>query len=424
MKKNNKILTALLACAIALGLWFYVVTVVKPESTNTYYNIPVVLDGEHFLTERQLMIVGGENSTVTMELYGNRTDLDKVNSANITLIADLSKIYEPGEVELTYSHRFPGDVPSGALSIQSKSPGTIKLTVARREVKSVPVKITYVGETPDDQMYIVDKDNVVLDFPEITLTGPDTVLANIDHAAIVVDLTGKNETFKETYPITVCDKDGNGVNVERVTPNTTEVTLELPIRYMKEIVLDIDAVSGGGATKEISSIAFNPRTIKVSGNKSVLSKMTKLVIGSVNLGELTGPTTKTFPIDLPEGLINVTGVEEATVQISFPLLDTKELSVTATNIQVLNVPEDMSYEMLTQALKVTVRGPKNLVGRVNANDVTVTIDLADAVAGTATYKPVITVDEKRFPSVGVIGTYSVGVTLQADASAASETTPE
>ena len=40
---NNKFLTALLSIAIAIGLWFYVVTVVKPESTDTYYNIPVVL---------------------------------------------------------------------------------------------------------------------------------------------------------------------------------------------------------------------------------------------------------------------------------------------------------------------------------------------------------------------------------------------
>ena len=61
--KNNKILTALLSLAIAIGLWFYVVTVVKPESTNTYYNIPVVLEGENILlNNRNLMIVGGQES--------------------------------------------------------------------------------------------------------------------------------------------------------------------------------------------------------------------------------------------------------------------------------------------------------------------------------------------------------------------------
>ena len=99
------------------------------------------MDGESILAGRNLMIVDGADSTVTMELYGNRIDLDKVNSSNITLIADVTKIYDVGVWELPYSHRFPGDVPSGALSVQSKNPGTIKLTVDKREDNTVPVKI-------------------------------------------------------------------------------------------------------------------------------------------------------------------------------------------------------------------------------------------------------------------------------------------
>ena len=97
---KRKILTAGLAILIAFGLWVYVVTVVRPESSKTYYNIPVVLEGESILTGRDLMIVGGKNATVTMEVYGNRTDLDKINSGNITIVADLTRIDKAGEVEL------------------------------------------------------------------------------------------------------------------------------------------------------------------------------------------------------------------------------------------------------------------------------------------------------------------------------------
>ena len=161
--KKNKFLTAVLSVVIALGLWVYVVTVVKPESTDTYYNIPVVLEGESLLSDRNLMIVEGKDTMVTMELFGNRTDLDKVNSSNITLIADLARIYEAGEVELTYSHRFPGDVPSGALSVQSKSPATIKLKVENRKSNDVPVEPVYIGKMPDSSMYIVDTGSAELD---------------------------------------------------------------------------------------------------------------------------------------------------------------------------------------------------------------------------------------------------------------------
>ena len=421
--KNNKLWTALLSLAIALSMWFYVVTVVKPESTNTYYNIPVVLDGESWLTENELMIVGGRDSTVTMELYGNRTDLDKVNSGNITLIADLSKIREPGEVEVPYSYRFPGDVPSGALTVQSKSPSTIKLTIVKREFKDVPVKLVLTGEAPDESMYIVDKENPVFDYPNIRVTGPKDVIDVIDHAAVVVDLTGHTETITESYKITLCDAKGNGVDVHDVTVSTEEVKTQLNIHYFKDIRLAYEIIAGGGATEKTSSIVYRPLTIQVSGNKNVLSKLTEIPMGTIYLGELTEAKELIFPVVLNEGLTNMSGVTEAKVFVSFPNLATKKLSVT--NIQVLNVPEGMSYKLLAQAQEVTVRGPKNLVTKVTADDLTVIVDLSEATAGagTATYKPLITVDNEKHPGVGVIGVYSVGVTLQEDPEAQNEESP-
>ena len=418
--KNNKIVTALLAIAIAFGLWFYVVTVVKPDTTNTYYNIPVVLDGESILAGRDLMIVDGEDSTVTMELYGNRIDLDKVNSSNITLIADVTKIYDVGVWELPYNHRFPGDVPSGALSVQSKSPGTIKLTVDKREDNTVPVKVIWEGSVPEG--FIVDTDNAILDNTEVYISGPKTVIDLIDHAMIKVNLTGREASFKETSRITLCDAAGNGVDVQLVTASVEEVSVQVIVEYLKEVKLFVEVLSGGGATRETSSIIIDPMSIQVSGDKSVLADLSEIKVGTINLGELIEAKDLVFTIPVPESLTNQSGKTEATVKVSFPNLGTKELSVT--NIQALNVPEGMNYELLAKALKVTIRGPKNIVDKVSANDVTVTVDLVNALVGTATYKPVITVDAEKYPDVGVIGVYTVGVTLKEGVEAASEITPE
>lgn len=423
--KNNKILTALLSIAIAIGLWFYVVTVVKPESTNTYYNIPVVLEGENILlNNRNLMIVGGKDATVTMELFGNRTDLDKVNSGNITLIADLTKIYEGGEVELTYSHRFPGDVPSGALTVMSKSPSTIKLKVEERVTNFVDVEPIYIGEMPDKDMYIVDTKKAELDTTKVQIAGPKSVIEQIDKATINVDLTGQIETFMVKDRITLRDKDGNPVDASLVTTNVEEVTLTLPIRYFKYIPLDIEVVDGGGATRENSSIQFNPARIMVSGSKEVLSKKTVILLpGSIDLGKLTQAVEEPFSILLEKGLTCESGETEATVMVSFPNLGTQELTVT--NIQALNVPEGLECEIMAKELKVTVRGPKDVAARVKPTDLTVTIDFSTAVAGTETYTPVITVDQTKCPGVGVIGEYSISATLQdaAAAQTADATTP-
>ena len=113
---------------------------------------------------------------------------------------------------------------------------------------------------------------------------------------------------------------------------------------------------------------------------------------------------------------------KCTVTFRFPNLGTKELSVT--KINAVNVPEGMSYELLAKAVQVTVRGPKDVVGKVTANDVTVTIDFTGAVVGTSTFTPEITVDAAKYPTVGALGSYSVGVTLQESVDTADETAPE
>lgn len=418
---KNKVWTAVLATLIAFGLWVYVVTVVSPESTKTYYNIPVALEGESILTERGLMIVEGKDTTVTMEVYGNRTDLDKVNSGNITLIADLTRIDDAGEVELSYSYSFPGDVAQNALSVQSRSPGTLRLMVANRITKEVPVQINWVGEAPDASMYLVDKENVILDNRTIMVTGPEAVINEIDHAAIEVDLTDRTRSFVEDYQYTLCDQEGNGVDAAMVTTNVGMVSMELKIQYYKDIKLALTVVDGGGATAQTTSIVFDPETIRVSGDQKVLSKMTEINLGTINLGELTQEEVQTYSIVLDEGLTNLTGVTEATVSISFPDLATKVFSVK--EIQALNVPEGMTHELAAKVVKVKVRGPKDIVSKMTTKDVKVSIDFAGMSVGTATFKAEISIDAEKFPGVGAIGAYNVAATLQ-ETDPTAETTPK
>ena len=98
---KRKLIYGLLSALIAIGLWLYVVTVVNPEWEETFSNIPVVLENEEILHERGLMLVSEEDPKVTLRLFGNRADMIKLNSSNITIRADLSRIYSAGEQSLT-----------------------------------------------------------------------------------------------------------------------------------------------------------------------------------------------------------------------------------------------------------------------------------------------------------------------------------
>lgn len=407
---KRKIIYALMALVVSFGMWLYVITVENPEWENTFYNIPVVLTNESVLEGRGLMIVSDHVPSVTLRLSGNRSDLNKLNNGNITLVADLSKIYESGTQELSYSIILPGDVPSNSFETLNQNPSRITLNIAEKGFKDVEVKVVYKGSVPKG--FIADKDNPVLDYPKITVTGPVKDIEKIACAEIEVDLTNQNEDISRSYSYVLKDKNGKALDAKDtqwITTNVDSVNLILKIQRFKEIPLLVDVIYGGGANSKNTTIDIYPKTIQISGSEKLLGELDELVLDTIDLSKLAEDTELTFPIKLPSGVTTITGETEAEVTIQFNNLEVKELQVSY--IQAWNVPEGMQVNIITQVINVKVRGPFEQIEEMTAEDLTVRVDFSGAELGTATFKAAIRVHEK-FDQVGVIDTYSVSVTLE------------
>ena len=407
MKRN--ILTALLSLVIAFGLWLYVVTVVSPNADNTYNGVSVVLQGEAILEERGLMITTQKMPTVSLRLEGNRSELQKLNSSNISVTVDVSKIAEPGEHKLAVSPnnvRLPGDVSYNGITVASRNPDYIKLEIKQRTSKPVPVSVQYNGTVPEG--FIVDKENCALDYSQIQVTGPADVVNKISLARIEMDLTDKNGSVSESLPFTLCDEKGEPVDAELITTDVGAVTLTLRILQVKQVELTLNVVDGGGATAQTSTIEMDTTAIQVSGSEALLQNLDKIELGTVNLGEYLEDTTLVFPIELPEGISNETGINEVIVKIGFPNLGTKILDIT--NITAVNVPEGKTAEIITKNLEVNFRGPKALVEALQSEHVTVSVDFTDAQDGTATMRATVTLSEE-YAQIGAVGVYTVSATL-------------
>ena len=74
----------------------------------------------------------------------------------------------------------------------------------------------------------------------------------------------------------------------------------------------------------------------------------------------------------------------------------------------INVPEGMDAELITEKLQIILRGPTANVVNLTEEDVSVTVDLTGAEADTSTFKATVVLGEE-FASVGALGTYSVSV---------------
>ena len=407
---KRKIGSVVMSLACAFALWLYVITAVSPGSTDTYYNIPIVWEGESVLNERGLMVTAVSSNTVNLRLSGNRSDLSKVNSGNITIKADLSKIYEPGtQIPLTYtSPTFPGDVASNAFVIESKEPDSIYITVVKRVSKSVPVEVVWVGTTAEG--FMIDRENKTLDHPEVTVTGPESVVNTIAKATITVDLDGRRESISESYNYTLCDEQGEPVDAKLITTDVEQVRLDVTIRAVKDLRLTYTLNPGGGANAENTTVKLSAETIRVSGSEAALENLgDTLSIGSINLADITRDTTLTFGVALPEGITNLTGVNEVTAEVTFHGLATKEMTVA--QIEAVNVPEGLEVELITEKLTVTLRGPTEQISKVTPEDVTAIADFTGAEVGTSTFKTSLRLAE-GFENLGTLKTESVSAKIQ------------
>ena len=407
--KNNKFLMLLLSFVISFALWAYVVTNVSTEKEDTFYNIPVVLDNESALTTKGLVLASDQQPTVTLKLKGSRANIDKLSRDNITIVANLATIYESGPQALSYSIVYPNGIPNNAFEIINQSPSLVTVQVESRISKEVPVQVYYEGTMPDAEKYICDTENLELTATEVNVTGPKSVIDQIHHAKIVVDMTGRTNSFSENYIYTLCNEEGEGVDAQRVVTNVGEITLTMEILQVKDVKLVVTVVDGGGATQETSSIKIDPPTIKISGTETLLAEMHEIHLGTINLSEILQDETLTFAIKLPEGANNLTGMSEAKVDVQFPELMTATFTVT--NITPINVPEGLEAEIVTKELTVQVRGPKSMVETMKSSDISVTVDFSGGQVGTTTMAAKVEI-ASRFSGVGQIGTCSVSATLR------------
>ena len=381
---KRKIIYALLSVVIAFGLWIYVITTVSPEWEETYYNIPVVLNNETVLHDNGLMLLEEQTPTVTLKLSGKRSDLATLNRGNITIIANLATIYETGEQRLFYTISYPGNIPDNSIEVLSKDPQVLTLTVADRKSVQVPVSVDYNGTVVPDG-YRTDKENLELDYKEITVTGPSEVVDQIEYAEVLVDLENKTESINQAFGYVLCDKDGNPVDDQWLTANTEEVNVKLKIQPYKDLALLLDVTYGGGANEKNTTVTLNMEKIPVAGSKQLLEALGEGLVIPVDLRDIPVSATIEYPIELPEGVENLAGVSTVSVTITYS--DDLVIKVfEITNIEPQNVPGEVEVNLLTQKVKVTIRGSKAKVESLKAEDLTVLVDFSGAEIGTDTYK--------------------------------------
>jgi len=408
---KNKYVMVALSFLVSFCLWLYVVTVISPESEETYSNIPVVIQNESALEDKGLIITEIKTESVRLTMQGKRTDLAKINNANTAVVVDVSNISDAKTHHLNFRESFPGDIADNAIIVQNRAPNKITIVVENKISKEIPVNVIYdQQQLPED---FAMKDDPVLNMSKITINGPQSVIDKITEARIELDLEGRKESINQSFVYTLCNKKGEPVDAELVTTNAEAINVELKILRYKKVTLDVTVLPGGGATRDDLAIEIFPKEIWVYGSDKLVQQMgDTLSVGTIDLNNpLNEEIEKGFSINLTEGINTEVTEEEFEVSIEWKQKD--EATFKVTDITLKDIPRGMKAELISKTLNVTVRGEIIDLMEFLPEDITVTASLANP----QTSNPVVAeavIEIRGKANIVPLGTYTVTVSLTAD----------
>ena len=410
MKRSRKIPYMILSVLIALLLWIYMVGVEQPEKEETISGIKVSLKGEEQLFEDRRLVVTTENiPTISLLVRGNMMDLSKLNSKKneIVVTADLSVITSAGPYSLAYDIE---TLPVDTVSIIERSPYYINLQVDKVETDIIEVVVQNKGSIAEGFM----ADAPVVEPEFLRVSGPEEKIKSIEYAKVVWTRENQERTLTDNCEYVFINSAGEEVDKEGITVDLETVTVTFPVKKIKEVNLLVDIIDGGGAKEENIEYSISPETITVAGSTTTLDGINNITVGRIELSKIISPGEIHFKIKLPNDVESISGETECTVSINRIVgVETREFI--CEDITVINLPEGLYVEIITNQIPVRVRGRAEILDLIYSYNLRAVADLAEAsLSSNGRYSVITDLFLDGYSDAGVVGEYRIVIEVSSE----------
>lgn len=423
--RNRKVLYILLALLVSIILWIYVDMFGNNGgpfmAQVTITDIPIEYAGEDALADRGLMLMEEETTaSVDLTFTGARMLVVTLDRDDIKITADLSTVEAAGVQTIRYDIAFADNRFSTSM-IKKRSVYSATVNIMELNSKSVPVVCDLVGNVAEGY----SAGQLQLSQESVEIRGQAEDIDPISYVKVTLDIgTDATETVSQDLNFEYYDENDQLLESTGMHPTVDTVKATLPVFVTKELTLVVDFLESAGARESNLDYTISPSTITVSGDAGQLRDIETITLGQLNLLDLlgSGASSHTFPIIIPEGCENLSGVTRATLEVEFKNM--RRTEVTTENFSYVNLPEGKQAEILTQQMTVSIFGTSEDVAAVTGDNITVVADLSNYSGASGTYTVPAEVRVRTAGDVGVSGTYHVQVTIREDPDAPDVPEPE
>ena len=342
--------------------------------TNTIANIPITYTNEDVLEDDYgLRLIEGQNQTVTVKVTGPYASLYSLTTNDIQVRVNLANFQKPG----TYTINTSSQSTNCTLIVNSSSvreseistPNSFQIVIDEVITKEVPVTIQVDGTPSTGYMY----DDPEGEQDSVSVTGPKTVVNQIRKATAVVpaeDSTGLTKTTSVLASFTFLDEKNQPVDQTHLTSEPNDYSVTIPVYAVAKLPLTINLISSDTVDKNSVKATIDPQEIAVYGAEEVISKLTAISLGDLQLStvSLDEDDPITIPIELPAGVTRVQGeATSAKVTIQAVGMSTREMPVTRITLQNSGSDPNLTATLRTTSVNIRIQAETAALANLTAD---------------------------------------------------------
>ena len=402
LSNGRKAFYIIVSILIAFLVWFYLNNTASVELSAN--DIPVEFLNESSLANKGLVLISGGDAAVDMVFIMPRSQAYRFDSDRVRLIADLNAVNSTGTQTLSYSvASYPTGVDPSQVTVKSPAVRSVSVRVGelfRRD--DVEIRCKRVGNVADG--YVAG--SVRLQPQYLEIWGQQSDVMRVSYAQVTLNIENARSTVAEMLEYELYDENDELIENSSIHAASDTIQVTMPVISATDVPLVVNFIEEPGVRIDSYDYSLDVTSVTLSGDANEIAALGAITLGDVVLSEIGDEVQQiTYDIPISEGLSNLSGVTTATLTIANRDVTTRDFTVTSFDYENFG-DEDRTVEVVTSSLRVTLRGARELLETITADQIQAVANLSGVADASGTY----TVDAE----IRVEGDPDVGVTEKAE----------
>lgn len=407
---HNNRLMLILSLAAAVGIWAavsYGPSNIKERTVKVSVDLDLT---DTYAESIGLCILDETTYDITVKVEGKWSVISALSNNDINVRADYSELKKSGTQPVTLTASYNSEITD--YDIVSVYPSTLNVNCDYWETDltfKVTPDLSAVSVTDTARYQLGDAviDPAMLPEGTVKLEGPRSVTSRIKAVVARVEEEQKlSDVAVLPARLVALDENGKEVDISScklISPSVTTVNMTIPVWVSRTVSFTYQVANLPALFKTPEeAVTVSPASVVIVGPEEELDEIVGAIadLGTFDFDNLLPDNAETvIPLNIPTSCTVLDGVTEVKVSLDIDSLYTRSLdltlSPTSKNVTFKDLPAGMTASIPQQTLTDILLVGKNYTLRsIDAQDLLVTVNMANATLGAGRYEARVTVKDK------------------------------